>query len=88
MEKSIGELRETFKNGGTKSISWRKNQLKALLQLINQNEDSIFRALDQDLGKSPVESYRDEVTCIHTYRSQKFLVGIELYSFFFCEVKG
>ncbi|MBA0608247.1 hypothetical protein Godav_020487, partial [Gossypium davidsonii] len=61
MEKSIAELRETFKTGGTKSISWRKSQLKALLQLINQNEDSIFKALDQDLGKSPVESYRDEV---------------------------
>ncbi|KAH1113361.1 hypothetical protein J1N35_006739 [Gossypium stocksii] len=61
MEKSIAELRETFKNGGTNSISWRKSQLKALLQLINQNEDSIFKALDQDLGKSPVESYRDEV---------------------------
>ncbi|XP_039053339.1 aldehyde dehydrogenase family 3 member F1-like [Hibiscus syriacus] len=36
-------------------------QLKALLDLVNENEDSIFKALAQDLGKSPVESYRDEV---------------------------
>ncbi|KAE8655974.1 3-epi-6-deoxocathasterone 23-monooxygenase-like isoform X1 [Hibiscus syriacus] len=35
-------------------------QLKALLDLVNENEDSIFKALAQDLGKSPVESYRDE----------------------------
>ncbi|GMI86382.1 aldehyde dehydrogenase 3F1 [Hibiscus trionum] len=61
MEETIAELRETFRSGTTKSVSWRKKQLKALLDLVNENEDSIFNALDQDLGKSRVESYRDEV---------------------------
>ncbi|KAE8707115.1 hypothetical protein F3Y22_tig00110387pilonHSYRG00894 [Hibiscus syriacus] len=60
-EISIAELRETFESGRTKCVSWRKKQLKALLDLVSENEDSIFKALDQDLGKSPVESYRDEV---------------------------
>lgn len=61
MEESVAELRETFRSGRTKSVAWRKKQLKALLDLINQNEESIFKALHQDLGKDPVESYRDEV---------------------------
>ncbi|XVF15848.1 hypothetical protein REPUB_Repub09cG0191600 [Reevesia pubescens] len=64
MEESIAELRETFKSGRTKSIAWRKNQLKSLLDLINDKEESIFKALHQDLGKSPVESYRDEIGVI------------------------
>ena len=62
MEERIAELRETFKSGRTRSVAWRKNQLKGLLDLINENEESIFKALHQDLGKDPVESYRDEVS--------------------------
>ncbi|XP_022775380.1 aldehyde dehydrogenase family 3 member F1 [Durio zibethinus] len=64
MEGSVAELRETFKSGRTRSVAWRKNQLKALLDLVNENEESIFKALHQDLGKDPVESYRDEVGVI------------------------
>ncbi|XVF62136.1 hypothetical protein PTKIN_Ptkin08bG0192800 [Pterospermum kingtungense] len=66
MEESVAvaELRETFKSGRTRSVAWRKNQLRALIDLINENEDSIFKALHQDLGKHPVESYRDEVGVI------------------------
>ena len=62
MEEKVAELRETFTSGRTRSVAWRKNQLKALLNLINENEESIFKALHEDLGKSPVESYRDEVS--------------------------
>ncbi|OMO56994.1 Aldehyde dehydrogenase NAD(P)-dependent [Corchorus capsularis] len=64
MEGSIAELRETFTSGRTKSVEWRKKQLKALLDLINENEDKIFHALHQDLGKHPAESYRDEIGVI------------------------
>ncbi|XWS45499.1 hypothetical protein CRYUN_Cryun15aG0141500 [Craigia yunnanensis] len=64
MEESIAELRETFKSGRTRSVAWRKNQLKGLLDLITENEESIFKALHQDLGKDPVESYRDEIGVI------------------------
>lgn len=61
VEESIGELRRTFRSGKTRSAAWRKAQLKALLQLLRDNENKIFEALKQDLGKHPVESYRDEV---------------------------
>ncbi|RVW51802.1 Aldehyde dehydrogenase family 3 member F1 [Vitis vinifera] len=61
VEESIGELRRTFRSGETRSAAWRKAQLKALLQLLRDNENKIFEALKQDLGKHPVESYRDEL---------------------------
>ncbi|XWS29240.1 hypothetical protein CRYUN_Cryun24cG0011300 [Craigia yunnanensis] len=64
MEESVSELRGTFISGRTRSVAWRKNQLEALLDLINENEESIFKALHEDLGKSPVESYRDEIGII------------------------
>ncbi|KAL3525325.1 hypothetical protein ACH5RR_013697 [Cinchona calisaya] len=61
LTQSLGELRETFKSGKTRGVEWRKAQLRAILKLVEENEDKIFDALQQDLGKHPVESYRDEV---------------------------
>ncbi|XP_059439079.1 aldehyde dehydrogenase family 3 member F1 [Corylus avellana] len=61
VEKSLAELRQTFRSGRTRSVAWRKTQLRALLDLIRDKEDLIFEALHQDLGKHPVEAYRDEV---------------------------
>ncbi|KAK3026524.1 hypothetical protein RJ639_041821 [Escallonia herrerae] len=60
-ERSLAELRETFRSGRTRGIGWRKAQLRALLKLMDDNEDQIFNALQRDLGKHPVEAYRDEV---------------------------
>lgn len=61
VEETLSELRQTFKSGRTRSVAWRKTQLTALLQLIKDNEEKVFEALYQDLGKHPVEAYRDEV---------------------------
>lgn len=61
LEESLAEVRKTFRSGKTRSVSWRKNQLRALIQLINDNEDKAMKALYDDLGKHPVEAYRDEV---------------------------
>lgn len=60
-EDVLGELRTTFRSGRTRSVAWRKAQLQAILKLLDENEEEIFEALKQDLGKHPVESYRDEV---------------------------
>jgi acyl-CoA reductase-like NAD-dependent aldehyde dehydrogenase len=51
VENSLAELRQTFRSGRTRSVAWRKNQLRALLDLIRDKEDLIFEALHQDLGK-------------------------------------
>ncbi|XP_058732679.1 aldehyde dehydrogenase family 3 member F1-like [Vicia villosa] len=61
VEETVTELSQYFKTGKTKSVAWRKNQLQALLDLVHENEDAISKALNQDLGKHPVEAYRDEI---------------------------
>ncbi|KAL8257178.1 hypothetical protein R6Q59_029219 [Mikania micrantha] len=61
MRRRVEELRQTFKSGKTRSVDWRKSQLQAILRLIHENEDTLFKLLQSELGKHPVESYRDEV---------------------------
>ncbi|KAL0307870.1 UNVERIFIED_CONTAM: Aldehyde dehydrogenase family 3 member F1 [Sesamum angustifolium] len=54
-------LRRTFRSGRTRGIDWRKSQLLALVKFLEENEAQILEALEQDLGKHPVEAYRDEI---------------------------
>ncbi|KAI3976450.1 hypothetical protein MKX01_008308 [Papaver californicum] len=61
MEREVEALRETFISGKTKCINWRRSQLKAILTLLNDNEEEIFTALYKDVGKHPCEAYRDEI---------------------------
>ncbi|PON71537.1 Aldehyde dehydrogenase NAD(P)-dependent [Parasponia andersonii] len=61
MEATLAEVKETFKSGKTRSVAWRKKQLRALIELIQENEDKLFKALNDDLGKHPTEAYRDEI---------------------------
>ncbi|OVA20389.1 Aldehyde dehydrogenase NAD(P)-dependent [Macleaya cordata] len=61
LEEMLEKLRETYKNGRTRSVDWRKGQLRAILKLLLDNEERIYRALDEDLGKPRVETYRDEI---------------------------
>ncbi|XP_019055023.1 PREDICTED: aldehyde dehydrogenase family 3 member F1-like isoform X2 [Nelumbo nucifera] len=56
----LGELRRTFQSGTTRSLAWRKAQLQALLNLVRDNEEQIFQVVHEDLGKHPVEAFRDE----------------------------
>uniref|UniRef100_A0A3Q7F895 Aldehyde dehydrogenase n=1 Tax=Solanum lycopersicum TaxID=4081 RepID=A0A3Q7F895_SOLLC len=60
-EDVLGEVTTAFRSRRTRSVAWRKAQLQAILKLLDENEEEIFEALRQDLGKHPVESYRDEV---------------------------
>lgn len=64
IEESVRELRQYFKTGKSRSVTWRKKQLQAILDLVHENEDAMSKALFQDLGKHPVEAYRDEVVII------------------------
>lgn len=64
IEDKLAELRHTFRSGITKSVAWRKNQLRAVIELLQDNEDKIFKALHQDLGKHPIEAYRDEANLL------------------------
>lgn len=53
----VRRLRQTFATGRTRSIEWRKEQLRALERLISENEAAIATALGQDLGRKPFEAW-------------------------------
>ncbi|XP_052109252.1 aldehyde dehydrogenase family 3 member F1 [Arachis duranensis] len=61
LERDLSDMKAYFGTGKTKEASWRQSQLKALHKFLLENEDQIFKALNQDLGKPQVEAFRDEV---------------------------
>jgi aldehyde dehydrogenase (NAD+) len=52
----IGHLRTTFESGRTRSVTWRREQLKALLAMLTEHEADFVAALREDLGRHPVEA--------------------------------
>uniref|UniRef100_A0A9I9D947 Aldehyde dehydrogenase n=1 Tax=Cucumis melo TaxID=3656 RepID=A0A9I9D947_CUCME len=61
LEVKLEETREYYNSGKTKEASWRFSQLKGLHKFLNQNQQQIYNALFQDLGKHHVEAFRDEI---------------------------
>ncbi|GAB4847491.1 hypothetical protein Ancab_026548 [Ancistrocladus abbreviatus] len=61
LEGSIAELRETFRSGRTRSFAWRQAQLQAVMKMVTEKEEQCFQALHEDLGKSNLDSYKDEI---------------------------
>ncbi|WP_237570681.1 aldehyde dehydrogenase family protein [Mycolicibacterium lacusdiani] len=58
---TVKRLRKTFATGRTRSIEWRKQQLKALERMIVENEAQIADALNQDLGRKPFEAWLADI---------------------------
>jgi aldehyde dehydrogenase (NAD+) len=58
---TVARLRRTFATGRTRSLEWRKEQLRALKQLMVENETKIADALEKDLGRSPFEAWLADV---------------------------
>ncbi|RUS25384.1 Aldehyde/histidinol dehydrogenase [Jimgerdemannia flammicorona] len=54
-------LRKTFNSGLTKSVEYRKEQLKALYALIDENTDALANALYKDLKKAREEAMLTEI---------------------------
>lgn len=61
VEQSLREMRETFSSGRTRSVKWRKTQLRAIIEMVKDNEDKMCDVLFQDLGKHSTEAFRDEL---------------------------
>jgi aldehyde dehydrogenase (NAD+) len=57
----VCRLRETFATGRTRSIDWRKQQLRALEQLMVDNEPAVAAALEKDLGRKPFEAWLADI---------------------------
>ena len=58
--------RNCFNSGATRSIAYRKAQLKNLQKALLANEGGINQALYQDLKKSPEEAYASELGLLLT----------------------
>lgn len=53
----LADLRNAFSSGVTRPLEWRRQQLRALEALIQENEKELSDALHQDLGKCASESW-------------------------------
>ena len=58
---TVRRLRDTFKTGRTRSLEWRKQQLRALERLMIENEGAVAAALEQDLGRKPFEAWLADI---------------------------
>jgi aldehyde dehydrogenase (NAD+) len=58
---TVRRLRETFASGRTRSLDWRKQQLRALERLMLDNEAAVAAALESDLGRKPFEAWLADV---------------------------
>jgi len=65
MNKTVETQRTYFQSGATLPYTFRVKQLKTLYQAIKKNEGLIMEALEQDLGKSPFESYATELSMVY-----------------------
>lgn len=54
-------VKNTFASGKTKSIDWRIEQLKQIRKMVVEQQDKIFVAMQQDLGRCDMESWTAEL---------------------------
>lgn len=57
----LSGLRKAFSSGKTKSVEWRKQQLKGLMRMYEENEGLFTDALHKDLHKPKWEASMAEV---------------------------
>jgi len=62
--KLVAKLRDTFDAGHTRPHAWRKQQLKQMKALLREGEDELARALQNDLGKAPIEAWATEMNLV------------------------
>ena len=57
----IAQLRQTFESGRTRSMAWRRDQLKGLLAMLTDHEEAFVAALKEDLGRPVMEAFAADV---------------------------
>ncbi|MEO6531773.1 MAG: aldehyde dehydrogenase family protein [Specibacter sp.] len=60
IEATVERARQLFNTGVTKPLSWRKQQLTAMNQMLADHRDDFTAALAADLGKHPAEAWLTE----------------------------
>ena len=56
IEDIFKELRQSFNNGKTKSIAWRKNQLEQLYRMCDEQRDLLASATNADFHRPHFET--------------------------------
>lgn len=62
---TVTTLRQAFDSGCTRSISWRLRQLRAIERLLHENEQSIAKAVDRDLGRDAYATWLAEISTVN-----------------------
>ena len=57
----MSELRTNFASGKTKTIEWKRNQLKQFIKMLEENQEAFATALNKDLRKPKQEAVAFEV---------------------------
>ena len=60
----LNSQKEFFQTHKTKDISWRKNQLKKLREVITKNENLLYDAIYKDFGKSRFDTFTTEISFV------------------------
>jgi len=63
--KCVQSCKSAFATGRTKPVSFRKQQLRALLRLLQENEELICDAAKTDLGRSPEDTWMMEYVTVN-----------------------
>ena len=61
LDTAYSTLHQTFKTNKTKSLAWRKWQLKQMWWMVADNEEAIAKALHADLNRHDFESYYADI---------------------------
>lgn len=54
---ALARLRATFATGRTRDLEWRREQLRGVERMLDEQEDVFVAALDADLGRPRVDSF-------------------------------
>jgi aldehyde dehydrogenase (NAD+) len=60
----VSTLRATYNSGKTRPLAWRKQQLEALVRMMEDNEAAFSAALKADLGKPDVEGFITDIAFV------------------------
>lgn len=61
IKKIIEKQRKFFNDDKTKPYEFRKKQLNIFKKMVDENEDEIYSAIEEDLGRSPANSFIGEI---------------------------
>jgi len=63
-KEQVAAVRSAFEDGTTRSLIWRRQQLRRMIDLLEENEDELLAALRADLGKPSVEGYVTDIAFV------------------------